>query len=303
MIEVNRKHPLVSIIVPTYNRASFLSECIDSVLAQSYPNWELIIVDDGSTDQSKSIIESYLTDERIRYHYQENQGQSVARSVAIDQACGEYIAFLDSDNMWLPNRLAMGLKAFDQDSSIGVSYGDIITINEQGDELSKENMTRHSGRIVDRLLMDNFVSMNTTLTKKTAIDQVGGMNRNIKRADDYDLWLRLSGQFKFKYIPEFMAYYRVMENQISSNKDGRFQSNEKIIKDFLENHTSSVSTLEARKGLGAFYARKAAYEASMSRFSRSLYDIFRSLFQFPFWQRPWRVLAKLSLGHYKAVDG
>lgn len=290
---------LVTIIVPTYNREPFLKEAIDSVLAQDYGSWELIIVDDGSTDNSKAVIESYLQDSRIEYHYQDNAGQSSARNKAMAMARGEYIAFLDSDNKWFPNRLSLGVAVLDQMPNVAVAYGDIVIIDEHGNETSRDNMRRHSGRVVDRLLMDNFVSMNTTLTRKIAIDTIGNVNASIRRADDYDLWLRLSGQFNFHYIPEFMAYYRVMDDQISSNKDGRFISNEAIIRNFLSSTPNAVTLLEKRKGLGAFFSRKAAYEASMGRNFKAIADAFKSALYFPFWPRPWRVLVKIMIGRYR----
>jgi hypothetical protein len=160
-------------------------------------------------------------------------------------------------------------------------------------------MYRHSGRIVDRLLMDNFVTMNTTLTRKNAILEVGNVNKSVRRADDYDLWLRLSAKYKFKYISEYMAFYRVMDDQISSNKDGRFIANKNIIKAFHANNPSAVSLTEKCKGWSAFFSRKAAYESCMARPWSALYDLGKSVVYYPFWLRPWRVMAKMILRQYK----
>ena len=104
---------LISVITPTYNRATFLAEAIDSVLAQSYRNFELLIVDDGSTDDTQTIVNNYKHDARVVYQFQENQGQSVARNNALHASRGEFICFLDSDDRWLPERLQWALEAFE----------------------------------------------------------------------------------------------------------------------------------------------------------------------------------------------
>lgn len=288
----------ISIIVPTYNREDFILEAVNSVLAQTVTNWELIIVDDGSTDDTYTVLEPLLKDNRIIYQKQENQGQAVARQQALKIAKGSYIAFLDSDNRWLPNRLELGLKALKDNPQASISYGNIITIDENGEEVTRENMLRHSGAIAPLLLRDNFVAMNTTLVRKSAIDKIGGMRGEVRRGDDYDLWLRLSAEHEFIYIPEFMADYRVMDDQISSNKDGRFVSNRAIVENFHRQYPHAVTVGERRRSWSAFFVRKAAYEASMQRKGQALSDVVSSIWQQPFWQGPWRVLAKMALGRY-----
>ena len=253
---------LVSIITPTFNRETFLPIAIESVLAQTMGDFELIIVDDGSTDNSKAVIEAYIAkDSRIKYFYQVNQGQSVARNLALKEAKGDYICFLDSDNYWPADRLEKSLAAFQAYPEADIVYGDCITINENGDTISHENMKRYSGRITPLLLKDNFVSMNTTTSRRKCFDEMGGMSGKRKVADDYDLWLKFSAKYGFQYIPEYLAYYRVMENQISTNKKLRFDTNEKIILDFLGAYPDSVSEQEKKNGLSAFYARKARHFA------------------------------------------
>lgn len=287
--------PLVSVIVPTYNRADYLIEAVESVCNQTYNNWELLIVDDGSTDNTVDVLVEYLKDDRIHYWHQDNQGQSVARQKALDNATGEYVAFLDSDNLWFPERLQLGVTELSKDSDIAVAYGDVTTIDENGNETSRTNMRRYSGRIAAQLLRDNFVTMNTSLVRRSAIDRVGGMRPTVRRADDYDLWLRMSALFKFIYIPEYMAEYRVMDDQISSNKDGRFSSNREIIENFHKEYPDAVSFGEKRRAWSSFFTRKAGYEASMKRYKSGLTDVFIALWQYPMWQGPWRVLIKMIL--------
>ncbi len=287
------KTMLISIITPTYNREAFLPAAIESVLAQSYKEFELIIVDDGSTDNSRELINAYADkDPRVKYLYQENQRQSVARNYALSIAKGDFICFLDSDNYWPHDKLEKSLKAFEQHPEADIVYGDCITIDEQGNELHRNNMRRYSGSIAALLLKDNFVSMNTTMTRRKCFNEMGGMSGKRRVADDYDLWLKFSARYRFQYIPEFLAYYRVMENQISSNKKLRFETNEKIILDFLAAFPDAVSEYEKKAGLTAFYTRKARHYAASDK--KEAYKAIRiALGINPFSLGVWRSFAKI----------
>ncbi|MAK48882.1 glycosyltransferase [Marinobacter sp. UBA2498] len=294
-IVVANENPLVSVITPTFNRSDFLPESIDSVLAQTYQNFQLIIVDDGSTDSTREVVEPYLTDQRIKYFYQSNQGQSVARNKGISESSGEFICFLDSDNAWLPNKLDRSLLEFSRFPQSDIVYGDGILIDEKSAEIGKNTMKRYSGRITHHLLKDNFVSMNTTMTRRKCFDELGSFNESDRVAEDYELWLRFSTRFEFRYIPEFLSYYRVMENQISSDKKKRFSSNERLLLKFLEQYPDAVTSRQRRQGLSHFYIRKARYEISIKSFRDSIYDIARGINYYPWWQGPWRALGKLLL--------
>ena len=253
---------LISVVMPTYNRADFLGEAIDSVLAQTYPHLELHVVDDGSTDSTESLInEQYGADPRVHYYRQTNQGQSVARNVGLAHAKGQYIAFLDSDNRWMDHRLETQLAVFAERPAVDIVYGDNISIDEQGNEISRKNMRRHSGRIMALLLQDNFISFNTTLTKRKCFDELGGFDESFRVADDYELWLRFSTTFVFEYMPVYLGYYRVMRDQISSDKTRRFASNERAIRGVLEAFPGVLGRNEVNRGWAAFYRRKGNYHA------------------------------------------
>ena len=285
---------LVTIITPTFNRASFLSMAIDSVLSQTFPDFELIIIDDGSTDNSCEVIDAYQQkDDRIVYIYQQNQGQSVARNRGLAEARGKFICFLDSDNAWVPEKLEVCLQAFERYPEADVVYGDFIIIDADGKELGVNRMRRFSGRITAQLLRDNFVSMNTTMTRASCFHELGGFSEDERYAEDYELWLRLSTRFSFRYLPEILGFYRIMEDQISTDKDRRFVANEALLHDFLNRNPGVVSQLEKRRGLSNFYVRKARYGVGRGRVGRAAADIIRALTHYPFWSGPWRALAKL----------
>ena len=290
-----KKGPLVSIVTPTYNRSDFLPEAIDSVLGQTYENFELIIVDDGSTDDTQALVESYQKDPRIRYFYQANQGQSVARNRGIAESKGEFICFLDSDNAWLPQKLERSLLEFERFPAAHIVYGNSILIDENSAEIGKSTMKRYSGRITHHLLKDNFVSMNTTMTRRQCFDEMGGFNESDRVAEDYELWLRFSTKFEFRYIPEFLGFYRKMDNQISSDKQQRYEGNERLLLKFLEQYPNAVTGKQRRRGLSHFYIRKARYEMSVRAFRAALSDIAAAIQYDPWWQGPWRALAKMVL--------
>lgn len=287
--------PLISIITPTYNREDYIAQAIESVLVQSYPHFEMIIVDDGSTDDTKNLLRRFQGDSRIRYSYQKNQGQSVARNKGLSVAQGDYICFLDSDNYWFSNKLEKSLKAFSENPKIDIVYGDIVTVDEQGNELTRDNMRRYSGEITRYLLRDNCVSMNTAMVRQRCFGELGGLDTSCKVADDYEMWLRFSAKYTYLYLHEYLAYYRVMRNQISSNKDKRFLYNEKILRNFQQRFPQAVSPEVFQEGWCYFFTRKGRYHAQVGQFGLATKNYLKALQCQPLSKVPWRAIAKLML--------
>ena len=281
---------VVSVITPTYNRADFLPAAISSVLAQTYGDFELIVVDDGSVDDTCGVIKPFLEDKRVRYFYQENQGQSFARNYALAQSSGELIAFLDSDDVWCPDKLEKQIRAFEAHPEADIVHGDEAMINERGAVISRKNMRRYSGCITRQLLADNSVSITTALVKRRCFDEMGGFDTSVGVADDYDLWLRFSAKYRFFYEPGIVAFYRVMADQISSDKRRRFEANAFIIKRFLENYGSVLSRAEQRWGLARFYCRKARYCARVGERGAAFNAIISAFINAPLDPVVWRAL-------------
>jgi glycosyltransferase involved in cell wall biosynthesis len=286
--------PTVSIVTPAFNRADYLPHTIDSVLAQSYPDFEHIIIDDGSSDGTDELIRGY-TDRRIRYFQQANQGQSVARNVGIEASRGEYICFLDSDDLWLPNKLEEQLALFADDPGAGVVYGDKISIDGSGHELHRRNMRRYSGWITGKLLADNFVSMNTTMTRAELLRQAGGFDASDRYAEDYGLWLRVSLLARFHYSPSYWVYYRIMAGQLSSDKITRLAANERLLQQFLADNNHGLQRDEIRQGLSRFYARKARTEAAGGARRAALRSIARAISYSPWRTGCWRSGARVLM--------
>lgn len=291
--------PLVTVLMPTYNRADYLPEAIDSVLAQTYSNFELFVVDDGSTDNTREVVEPYLQDARVRYFYKSNGGQSSGRNFGFKHSNGEYICFLDSDNMWLPDKLENCITAALAHPEYGIIYGDNIAIDEHGEELHKVRMNRHSGWITAKLLFDNFVTINTATLKRECYLAVDGLDESFLRAPDYEFWLRLSTRYQFLYVPKYMALYRIMPDQISSDKDGRFKANREIIEHFLGLHPDALTAGQKRRGLSQFFNRKARYESSRKRVARATGDWLRAVAYHPFWIGLWKTPLRIALDLFR----
>lgn len=295
---------LISIITPTFNRSQFIHYAIRSVITQTISNWELLIIDDGSTDNTKNIIEPYLTDPRIKYFFQENQGQAAARNNGLRHSRGEFVCFLDSDNLWYPEKLKVQHEAMKSRPDIDVVYGDGDTINESGVVISTANMKRYSGRITEKLLKDNFVSFNTAMVRAASIKGIGGFDESVRFGDDYDLWLRLSAKSQFLYIPRVFSQYRVMSDQISSNKEARFSSNEATIKRFLSKNPGILNQRAINRGFSAFYVRRGRYRLGEGEYLIALRDFLKALRYTPFCVSTWRALAKwilfsVGVGHFR----
>ena len=208
---------LVSIITPTYNCGNFISRTIESVLAQTYNNWEMIVVDDRSTDDTKSIVEKYaVRDDRIKYCLlEQNSGAAVARTTAMKMATGAYMAFLDSDDIWLPEKLEKQLDFMEK-----TGYAFTCTAYEQIDEHDKL-MGKTIKTVVktdyNRLLLDCPVGNSTVMYN---VQKMGKFEvPNIRKRNDDALWLAMLKKEKYIWgMPDVLMRYRVRENSISSNK-------------------------------------------------------------------------------------
>lgn len=205
------------------------------------------------------------------------------------------LCFLDSDNAWFPDKLESLLAVFEAEPEVDVVYGDCVTINEAGEGAPRQNMRRYSGFMAFHMLKDNCVPMNTTMARRRCFEEMGGMSGKRRVADDYDLWLRFSARYRFRYIPEFLAYYRVMENQISSDKTARFEANESIIQDFRVQFPDVLPKALFDEAFSVFYTRKARYLAAIGCRWEALQTICRALGYRFFHRVPWRGLGAVLL--------
>ena len=236
----------VSIILPTYNRAGKITTSIESVLSQTYKQFELLIIDDGSTDGTEEVVRK-IKDDRIRYiKLEQNRGQAAARNYGIKNAKFDYIAFQDSDDKWHPQKLELQMKALEDASlNVGMVYhkmryqlegiGSIIKPNE---DISLE---RKNGDIYKELLWDNLIGMPTLLVKRECLEQVGGFDETMKSLEDYDLVLRIAQNYEAVFVDEILLEAAFTEGSVSTNSGQYILAScvlvQKYKKDYLATNT------------------------------------------------------------------
>jgi glycosyltransferase involved in cell wall biosynthesis len=205
--------PKISVIIPTYNRADYICETIDSVLNQTYKDFELIVVDDGSTDDTKKKLEKYGS--KIKLIEQPNSERAVARNNGVKNSTGEYIAFLDSDDIWIEDKLEKQVKVLDENNDYILVYGQCHRIDDNSNKIkiAKRQLEGHSGEIFEKLLMRNLVVSPTPVIRREYFEKTDGFQTRYIPYEDWEFWVRFSLLGKFYYIDEPLSYYRIHPGQ------------------------------------------------------------------------------------------
>ena len=192
--------PLVSVIIPTYNRESFIKECIESVLHQTFSDFELIVVDDGSTDDTDTIINSFGS--KVQFIKQANQGPSAARNTGIRLAAGNWICFLDSDDLWLPKKLERQVEFIRKFSEIKVCYTEEIWYRKGRRVNAAKKHQKFSGRFYKKMLSLCLISPSSVLIHRSVFENAGLFDQSLPACEDYDLWLRIGARYSIDLILE-----------------------------------------------------------------------------------------------------
>ena len=254
---------LVSVVIPNYNYAHFLREAIDSVLAQTYSDIEIIVVDDGSSDASSEVLESY--GKRIRTVFQKNQGVSAARNNGAEISRGEFIAFLDADDSWLPAKLEKQSEIFAADPELGMVHVGFVEIDEAGRELL-ERTNGLEGRVAEELLrFERSVILgggSGIMVRREAFVVVGGFDLRMSTSADWDLFYRISSGYSVGFVPEVLLKYRVhalnMHGNIAAMEhDMRLGFEKAFAADRMANRRTFYGNLH--KTLSASYFRAGKY--------------------------------------------
>ncbi len=210
----------VSIVIPAYNAEQYLGETIESVLAQTFDDFELLIIDDGSTDNTAEIVSNYsLKDNRVKLISQENQGVSIARNTGIKIAKGEYIAFLDSDDKWLPNKLAAHIEHFEKTPDLGISFARVEFITFDGKSTNYFSRSRLSKIAPKHLYYENIIiTPSNVVIRRNIFDNIAGFDSNLSGTEDAELFFRIIYQgWKIEGIDKVLVCYRTNQAGISSN--------------------------------------------------------------------------------------
>lgn len=186
--------PTVTVVIPTYNLASLLPEAIASVHAQAWPDLEIIVVDDGSTDDTKEVLNALARDVDLRWYHQENAGAAVARNRGIAEARGEWVAFLDADDVWFPQKLTKQFAELEKHPEAAFSFSDVQVRLENGAQ--RDLPTRRSSQpLICQLLGGNLFATPTVVVRRNRLIEVGAFDAELRTGEDWDLWLRLSARY------------------------------------------------------------------------------------------------------------
>jgi len=207
--------PRVSVVMATYNYGQYIAQAIQSVMKQTYTDWELLIVDDGSPDDTPEVVRPYLADPRLHYHRQENRGQPQAKNVGIRLSRGNLIAFLDADDAWLPTKLAKQVALFDADPELGVAYTSLQRMNAEGQLLSPKKRAMVRGHVLQEAFRRTIPPFSSSMVRREVFDEVGHFDESIPLAIDYDFWLRVALKYRFDYVDEPLLLYRTGHANLS----------------------------------------------------------------------------------------
>ncbi len=278
--------PTVSVVIPTYNRAKMLTDAVESVLRQTHPVDEIIVIDDGSTDNTPATIEQF--GDKLRYIRQANAGPSTARNRGVAEAHGDFIAFQDSDDHWTPNKIATQLDFLSTHPRVEVVFGLMADVHTAADELIPvmrnqfvyDQLRRANGvveNMLGLLLLDNMIPTPTVLMRRACFDRIGGFDPNLHIAEDFDLWLRAAAEFQFGFIDDILLKRRRHEgnliNESATRLHYRLQVLERLPERLGAKLTVSRPDLEnqiraLRYDLGSLAFRQGKFRSARENFRR-----------------------------------
>jgi len=293
-------NPFVSIVTPAYNAQATVGETIESVLSQTFTNFELIVVDDGSMDDTANVVHQF-EDKRIKYLYQTHKERSEARNNGIKNAKGKYIAFLDADDTWLPEKLEKQMELFEVDPNLGLVYSDLYLcegIFPQKITLYSRIRKLYRGYVPLRtMLEEGFIQSATPIVKREVFDKVGNFDSNLIPLEDYDMWMRIVAKYSIDFVDQPLAYYRIHSNRTSWKimPEILFESTHKLIDKIETNFLSEglLTTNDIIKGRSRIYYDYALGIMSRGEFAESKKSYMRSLRIYPYSIKTYVRLAQL----------
>jgi len=255
--------PVVSVIIPTHNRTALLREALDSVGGQTFRDYELIVIDDGSTEDIEAAIAGHAT--RPKIVRQAHEGPAAARNRGIQEAAADLVAFLDSDDLWHPTKLEVFLRVAEAKPDINVFYGPMLPIDLRGNPVPGRTKRCHDGWITEKLFCSSFVHVPTILCRKVAVLAAGGFDAALPVCEDYDLWLRLSVRERFGLIEDPLAKRRLHGNRLSKSLMGRnLAVKAMVLQRFFESGVANgqldLGVARARLARVLFVAGRAAFK-------------------------------------------
>lgn len=279
----------LSAVVTCYNYARYLDRALDSALSQTISPFEVIVVNDGSPDDTDRVVARYLRDPRVVYVKQARGGQAKAKNAGLARARGEFVAFLDADDFWAVAKWERQAPLFD-DPDVGVVYARQVFVGEDDRPLSHPPalLAPARGRVTGALLRDNFVPFSSAVARRALLVAQGGFDESLAMSIDWDLWLKLSLQARFDYVDEPLLFYRQGHaDQMSKNSETRAACAERIYSRFIEAHADVLSPADVRASrvytynIRAYHQRRKDPALALRYYGLSLRQQF---FQFTAWR-------------------
>jgi glycosyltransferase involved in cell wall biosynthesis len=287
--------PTVSVVIATYNYGQYLPQALDSVRDQTLSDWETIVVDDGSTDYTPQVIRPYLQEARFRYHRTENRGPSAARNTGVSLSRSPLIAFLDADDQWMPTKLARQVALFQNNPELGLVCARKQLLEADGMLYEARGASFFRGHVLPQLFQNNFVGLSTCMTRRAVLDHVGLFDEGYRRAEDYDLWLRIAAHYPIDFIDEALSVQRMGHASLSSSSEAMASCALQIMWRFLNNYRDdSLSPSVIRRAFADAYCSLAWAQrgnrplAALASYIRALrYGLLR--------YNTWRAIAALAI--------
>jgi glycosyltransferase involved in cell wall biosynthesis len=251
--------PTVSVVITAYNEEQYIGAALDSVVRQTWSDWEVVVVDDGSTDDTKAVVQRYS--DPVRYVYQENRGQPPARNRGIRAARGEYIAFLDADDLWHPEKLARQMSRLKANPSAKWCYSDAFFFESASGQVLHAVSQRQSlqeGDIFQALLLGNFILSPTPVVHHEVFEAVGHFNEDpaLRNGEDWAMWLRIAERYPVECVFEPLAFIRQHQARMSQGVDLSYALNSRlsILESALARHPALDASLCRRARSNVYYA-------------------------------------------------
>ena len=267
--------PRISIVIAAYNAAATVSETLATVAGQTYRDFELIVVNDGSRDETPAILQSHARSwPWMSWVSQENSGVSAARERGIELARGEYVSFLDADDLWMPNKLEAQMAEFDRDETVALVCSDALDFWPDHDERMTlfQQKAPARGSVLRQLFSANFIYSSAVVVRKSALLAANGFNGGLKVNEDYDLWMRLAEQLKFGYVNQVLVRRRMLLSSLTrANQMACYEQDLKIIDHWVARRPDLFSEdsdqVQCRRAL--ILARMGYYHLASRNFSQA----------------------------------
>jgi glycosyltransferase involved in cell wall biosynthesis len=270
--------PRVSAIIPTYNYARYVVAAVESALSQSFEDLEIVVVDDGSTDDTRETLRHLGA--RIRYIPQAHRGLAATRNVGIGVSRGRYLAFLDSDDLWLPDKVSMQVARLDAEPAVGLVYTEATLFNdESATEIPHSHWSEHpSGKILPWLLRHNVVPSPTPMVRRELFEKVGPFDERLSSCEDWDMWIRIAQVSEFAYVDRVLARYRVHSANMSLDQErmmtGRFRV---LQKTFSGTGVPSEARRLQRSVFSRWHADYALHHFYAERYAQARSEVMRAV--------------------------